>query len=415
VITFGHFVLDVDAERLLRDGCEVKLRRQAFHTLRVLASHAGQLVTHEQLLAKAWGGVHVSRHTVEVTISEARKALSDCGTWISQRRGMYCLRVPQSDSLIMLGRHVSGQSTSDGIRHGLDCFIEAAAQAPFDYRAFVGQCACHLSLVSLGLADGVTAWRHFQAAHARAVALVGSVPLRSDYAYALFLCRREIEAAELQFRHDLAEAPEQPVACVRMMTVEVARGNLDAALGWATRARAAGPLLPVTSAAMIATHVWRREFAVAAALGREAARLHPHFFLARVFYGMALQCSGRLREALDQYRIAAVLSQDVPWTRALEADCLIRLGESRAAGAIVDQLLDRRQREYVDSVAVAHIRMARGETTRAMEELERAMDEMNGRCYSLACDPLLEDLRAHRGFRTLWNDCFDRRLKRARA
>jgi tetratricopeptide (TPR) repeat protein len=414
-ITFGPFVVDVEGARLLRDGCEVKLRRQALHLLRVLASHTGQRVTHEQLIAEAWGGVHVSPHTVDVTLSEARKALSDCGTWIARRTGEYRLLVPQSDALIARGRHVSAYNTSEGIRYGLDCFIEAAARTPFDHRAFVGQCGCHLSLVSLGLADGVTAWRDFGVAHARAEALVGPGTLRPDYAYALFLCRREIDAADVQLRCALAEAHEQPLTCVRLMTVEVARGNLDAALAWATRARAAGPLLAVSNAAVVAAHVWRRECAVAVALGAEAARLHPHFFLTRVFYGMALQCSGRLREALEQYRIAAVLSHDVPWTRALEADCLIRLGEERAADAILDQLLDRRRWEYVDSVALAHIRMARGETTSAIADLEQAMEEMNGRWYSLACDPLLDDLRAHRGFRTVWDDRFNTRLKQKQA
>ena len=406
MITFGPFVLDVETERLLRDGRDVTLRRQALRALRVLVSRAGQGVTHEQLIAEAWGGLHVSLHTVDVTVGEARKALGDCSGWISRRRGIYRLLVPQSDALIALGRHVSAHNTSDGIRQGLDCFTEAAAQAPFDHRSFEGQCACHLSLVSLGLADGVTAWRHFRTAHARAVALVGPAPLRADYAYALFLCRREIETAEVELRQALADAPEQPVTCVRLMAVEVARGNLDSALVWATRARAAGPLLPATGAAVIAAHVWRQEFAIAVALGRDAVRLHPHFFPLRAFYGMALQCSGRLTEALDQYRIAGVLSHDVPWPRALEADCLIRLGEWQAAAAIFDALLDRRRTEYVDSIALAHLRMARGETAHAIEELERAMDEMNGRWYSLACDPLLEDLRAHRGFRTVWDDRF---------
>jgi tetratricopeptide (TPR) repeat protein len=415
VIAFGPFVIDADGGRLLRDGCEVKLRRQAVHLLRALASRTGQNVTHEQLIAEAWRGVHVSRHTVDVTLSEARKALSDCGTWISRRAGEYRLLVPQSDALIARGRHVSAHNTRDGIRQGLDCFADAAARTPFDHRAFVGQCGCHLSLVSLGLADGVTAWRDFETAHARAVALVGPATLRADYAYAVFLCQRDLDAADVQLRRALAEGADQPMTCVRIMTVEVARGNLDAALVWATRARAAGPFVPATSAAVVAVHVWRSDFAVAAARGAEVVRLHPHFVLARLFYGMALQGSGRLPDALDQYRIAAVLSHDLPWARALEAHCLIRMGERPAADAIFDELLDKRRTEYVDSIALAQIRVARGEMTEAIEELQKAIEERNGRWYSLACDPLLEDLRAHRGFRGVWDRRFDRRLKQRQA
>jgi tetratricopeptide (TPR) repeat protein len=415
LIAFGPFVLDVDAGRLLRDGREVKLRRQAVQVLSVLASHTGQRVTQEQLVAEAWPGVHISRHTVNVTVSEVRKALGDCGKWITRRTGEYRLLVPQSDALIALGRHVSAHDTSDGIRYGLDRFKDAAAQAPFDHRAFVGQCGCHLSLVSLGLVDGVRTWQAFSKAHARAAALVGPETLCADHGGALLLCQREVDAAEVELLRALTDAPAQPVACVWLMAVAVARGDLDAALVWATRARVAGPLLAVTSAAEVAAHVWRREFAVAVALGAEAVRIHPHFFLARLFHGMALQCSGREREALDQYRTGSVLSPDVPWARVLEAHCLIRLGQRREADAILDQLLDRRRKEYVDSLALAHLRMARGEMTRAIAELEQAMEEMNGRWYSLACDPLLEDLRAHRGFRPIWDQRFNRRPKRKRA
>ena len=406
MIAFGPFVLDLEAHRLLRDGNEVKLRHRALHVLRVLASRTGQNITFEQLIAEAWDGTHVARHTVDITVGDARKALSDCGTWITCKRGEYRLMVPQSDALIALGRHVSAQNTRDGILHGLDRFTEAAALAPSDHRAFVGQCDCHLSLLSLALADGVTAWRHFRSAHARAAQLVRPTTLRADYAYALFLSQRKIDEAEIQLRQVLVETPAEPVICVRMMAVQAARGELDAALAWALRARAAAPLLAMSSAAVLAAHVWRREFAVAVAVGRDAVRLHPHFLPARLFYGMALQCSGRLCEALDQYRIAAALAPDVPWTRALEAHCLIRSGESRAADAIFDELLERQRREYVDAAALAHLRMARGEMTHALADLRQAMDEMNGRWYLLGCDPLLDDLRADRGFRRVWEHRF---------
>jgi DNA-binding winged helix-turn-helix (wHTH) protein len=76
-MTFGPFVLDMDAERLT-----------------LLVSRADRGVTLDQLMAEVWSGVHVSAHTV--TISEIRKALGDCGRWISRRRGRYRLVVPRT-------------------------------------------------------------------------------------------------------------------------------------------------------------------------------------------------------------------------------------------------------------------------------------------------------------------------------
>ena len=406
VISFGPFVLDVESKRLLRDGREVKLRRQALRALHVLASCAGQLVTHERLMRDAWGGSHVARHTIDVTLGEARTALGDCGSWISRPRNSgYRLLIPQSEHLIELGYHFTRQNTSEGLRLGLECFTDAAAQAPSDHRPWVGQCASHISLASLGLTDGRTAWHHFRAAHARAVTLIGGAPLEAEYAYARFVCHREVDTAEVKLCRALKEGFEQPMTCVRLMTVAVARGDLDAALVWATRARNAGPLLPMTSAAVVAAHVWRREFATAVARGSEAMRLHPHFFVARAFYGMALECSGRLNEALEQYRIAAVLSDNVPWTSALEAACRIRLGHRWPADAVVEQALHTPRDGFIDSVALAHIRLARGEISEALLALRSALEEMNGRWFWVPCDPLLADLRAHSAFQTVWDEC----------
>ena len=415
VITFGPFLLDLDAGRLMRDGREVKLRRQAVRMLGVLASRTGQPITHEQLIAAAWPGVHIVRHTVDVTVSDTRKALGDCGRWISKQKGQYRLLVPQSDALIQLGRHLSAHNTSESIRQGLDRFVQAAAESPFDYRPFEGQCGCYLAQVSFGLIDGVRGWRDFSKAHVRATALAGPGTLRAEHGYAMLLCQREVDAADAELCRALTEGFAHPVGYAWKMAVEVARGDLDAALVWAKRARVAGPLLAETRAAEVAVHLWRREFAVAVSLGAQAVNLHPHFFPTRLFYGMALQCSGRLPDALDQYRIGAVLSDGVAWAQALEAQCLIGLGQRRAAAGILARLLERRRTGYVDSLALAHLRMARGEMTRAIAELEQAMEEMNGRWYSLPYDPLLENLRAHPAFRMIWDHRFACRINRMQA
>ena len=405
MVTFGSFALDVRGEQLLRAGREIKVRRQVFHALRVLAMRTGQRVSRDELIAEAWGGTHVSPHTVDVTITDARKALGDCSNWISRvNGGRYRLMVPASDPLIERGLHLLTHNTGESLRDALSCFTEAAAHAAFDPRAFHGQCACHLALVSFGLTDGVTAWRRFHAAHTRAAALIESPILRADYGYGLLLCQRDVEGAERHLCQAIAAAPDQPLTCVRMMAVAVAKGDLDAALDWAMRGRRAGPLMSSTSVALAAAHVWRREFAAAAHVGGEAVRLHPHCFLARVFYGNALQCSGRVQEALAAYRVASTLSDALPWTRALEAACLVQLNEWRSAGVILDELIERQRSEYVDPFAMAYLRAAQGETRQAIAALDEAVDTSNGRWYTLACDPLFDNLRKHSAFRALCDE-----------
>jgi DNA-binding winged helix-turn-helix (wHTH) protein len=72
-ITIGPFTLDTASGRMLRDGAEIRLRPQALQALEVLLRNTGRPVSYEQMIAEAWKGTHVSKHTVDVTVGEVKK------------------------------------------------------------------------------------------------------------------------------------------------------------------------------------------------------------------------------------------------------------------------------------------------------------------------------------------------------
>ena len=95
--TFGPFMFDMSEMRLMRDDAEIRLRPQARRVLRVLLLHRGHTVGYEQMMAEAWEGTFVSRHTVDVTVAELRKTLGEFGRWITHRtKEGYSLDVPSS-------------------------------------------------------------------------------------------------------------------------------------------------------------------------------------------------------------------------------------------------------------------------------------------------------------------------------
>jgi DNA-binding winged helix-turn-helix (wHTH) protein len=402
-LSFGPFTIDPSSNRLLRDGVEVRMRPQAFHALRTLAAHGGRPVDYDRLIAEAWGGTSVSRHTVDVTIAEVRKILQDCGSWIQrQPKSGYKLLIPKSETFIRLGWHFLNLRSRDGLERALECFEHAAAEAPRDARAYEGQSACYLMLGGFGMRAGRDVYPRFEAAHARAVALVGLTPeLRCNQAHARHLYARQLDEAEADCRQALAEKPTLAVGYVRLTLVQVTRGDLDAALETASRARAADPLLALPSATEVSVRLWRREFEMAVSLGAQAVQLHPYLLLARSFYGIALELSGRLEEALEQYRIGTVISQGLSWIRGLEAVCLVALGREEDARAILAELLARRHTEYVDSYGVARLMLALGDVDGAFRELERAIDESVGGLYALAVDPLADGFRSDPRFAPL--------------
>ena len=176
-------------------GTDVRLRPQAFHVLKALVLHSGQCVNYEQMIAEAWEGVSVSRHTVDVTVGEVRRSLGEYGSWISHRRKLgYCLEVPTSEDLIRRGWHFWSRVTREGFEHALGCFEQAAREDDGNFRAFEGLSVCYLMLATYGMRPPSEMYGRFLEAHSRAEALAGRTPeLRSNRAHGLHMFERRLE------------------------------------------------------------------------------------------------------------------------------------------------------------------------------------------------------------------------------
>ena len=74
----------------------------------------------------------------------------------------------------------------------------------------------------------------------------------------------------------------------------------------------------------------------------------------------ALEYSGRVEEALAQYRIGRLMSPDFLCLRALEGICLAKSGRPKKARAILDDLEHMRAEEYLDAYFAALLRDAMG-------------------------------------------------------
>jgi pimeloyl-ACP methyl ester carboxylesterase/DNA-binding winged helix-turn-helix (wHTH) protein len=75
--SFGPFRLDSTTGQLRRGDVVVPLAPKAFTVLQHLVTHAGQLITKDDLLELAWADVHVGDGALKVCIREIRKTLGD--------------------------------------------------------------------------------------------------------------------------------------------------------------------------------------------------------------------------------------------------------------------------------------------------------------------------------------------------
>jgi DNA-binding winged helix-turn-helix (wHTH) protein len=79
IVRFGAFELDIEAERLLKNGRTVRLQPQPFKLLTLLVGLRGQLVTREQIRTALWSGdtfVDVDQG-VNFAIKQVREALGE--------------------------------------------------------------------------------------------------------------------------------------------------------------------------------------------------------------------------------------------------------------------------------------------------------------------------------------------------
>jgi DNA-binding winged helix-turn-helix (wHTH) protein len=393
--TFGPFVLDAAGSRLLRDGGEVRLRPQALHALKVLLAHRGRSLSYEQMIDEAWKGTFVSRHTVDVTVGEVRKTLGEYGSWIVHRPKVgYSLDVPASDALVRKGWHFWDRRTRQGFERALDCFQQAATECPSDFRAFEGLSVSYLMLATFGIRAARDVYPGFLAAHERAVALGGLTPqLRCNRAHGLHMFERRFAEAEAEFLVTIDEKPSLASAYVRTAMLYTSLRRLDDALAIVARGHEADPLFPLLPLMETTVRFLRREYAAAAALGTTLVELHPYLQVGRAFYAQALEFSGRLDEALGQYKLASLMSPDIAWLRALEATCLVKMRRGREACAIVEELEHIRATEYVDAYSMAILRASLEQRDQAWAELERACDESSAWLWTFSVDPKLDYFR----------------------
>jgi DNA-binding winged helix-turn-helix (wHTH) protein len=409
-VAFGPFAFDMSDMRLSRDHAEVKLRPQARRVLRVLLHHRGRTVGYEQMMGEAWEGTYVSRHTVDVTVAEVRKSLGEFGRWITHRtKEGYSLDVPSSEELIRKGWHFWTRRTREGAERAIECFQQAADECPGDFRAYEGLSTCYLMLATFGMRAPLEVYPKFLDAHEQAVASGGMTgELRCNRAHALHLFERNLAEAESEFTRAAADKPGFGATYVRTVMLYATLGRLDEAIEVVRQGYRAEPLLPTLATVEADLHVWRREYDLATVLGAKAVELHPYLQVARAAYAQALQFSGRLDDALAQYRLTSVMCPDLPWLRALEGTCLAAMGLISRAMPILEGLEQLRRTEYVDAYYMAIFRAAVGQREQAFEEIERACAENAAPLFAMNVDPKMDPLRDDPRFGALFASLYDR-------
>jgi len=402
-VEVGSFLVDLTNSRLVRDGVETGLRPQACRVLRTLIQNRGQYVDYEHMIADAWNGTIVSRHTVDVTVGEVKRALQEFGSWITHRPKLgYRLEAPRSEDLIRKGWHFINQRTREGFENAVTVFQQASLQDGSDFRAYEGLAVAHLTLATYGMRAPRDLQPLFFNAFQRAAGLTGMTPeLRLARAHGLHMIEWKFAEAEAELLQVREEKPSLSRIYCFLAMLYVCQKRFDKAFQSLRQGYKTDALNPLLPAVEVSVHFLARDFEAAAACGRKSIELHPYVHLGRSFYAQALEYSGRLYEALHEYQTAYIMSQGLVWLRALEGACLVKLGKEEEAHRILRSLEALRTSDYVDAYYLAVLYERLGQREKAFAELERAKEEKSVALCLIDVDPKMDAFRDHARFEKL--------------
>lgn len=77
ILDFGRLVIDLSGRTVELDGEKIKLTPTEYELLKILATNAGRVMTHKQLLQQVWGGhqYDTDSHYLRVYIGHLRKKI----------------------------------------------------------------------------------------------------------------------------------------------------------------------------------------------------------------------------------------------------------------------------------------------------------------------------------------------------
>ncbi|HLJ46379.1 MAG TPA: winged helix-turn-helix domain-containing protein [Bryobacteraceae bacterium] len=448
VFRFQRFQLNTATGELRRDGELIYLEPQVAQLLALLIENRGRVVARTELQDLLWPDTNTDRERgLNNAVNRARKALGDSASvpqWIETlpKRGYRFLgdvetvvvkRVrpriwvpicsaaalflaigilwtfrPRSLSTPPPAEYWSalGEIRSGGLQqldNARKLLETAIRKDPSFAPAYAELTPLLLDLVDNGRFDSRAGrQRAVEAAHtavrlrdgsAAAHVALGTVLLRVDWR--LDEAAREIDRA-------IWLDPKSAEAWRLRATLFLARGDANRAVEAAERSAALDPLSPWTQTAAGRALFFAGEQTRAVARFEETLRSAPEFvpahgYLSDVYWQIGQKESAR-RQFLDSMRLWGVDSAEIRRLDAVTAqNGLPAFWQSQ-----LPELYTERERYGIPyKLALRHVEL--GEKERALEWLERAIDQKDTRLLFLRVNPQFDELRPLRRFRAILN------------
>jgi TolB-like protein/Tfp pilus assembly protein PilF len=306
----------------------------------------------------------------------------------------------QAYKLFLQGRQWFVRYTTEAYVRAIDCFERAIARDPAFARAWANLAEAYTEMAESGSTAPGVAYESAAAAAANALRLDPDLAA-SHWATGHIKMVRDFDwtGAEQEFKRALELSPSDDDTLDLYGRLCAGLGRFDEAIALQ---RHAHELDPLAHRMDVVTSLLRAgRFEQAAVEGKDAVDLEPGYDRARATLGWAYFLSGRKDEGLAELQEAVAISPgNTMWFGQL-GQAHAMAGNTVKAREILKQLEERAQTAYVSPYHFAYVYTGLGDFDRAMDWLERAMEERTGPAFSIKGSFLLTRLHQHPRFRAM--------------
>jgi serine/threonine-protein kinase len=308
---------------------------------------------------------------------------------------------PEAYRFYLKGRHCWNKRTLAAMKEAVGHFEQAVEADPAYARAHTGLADCQSMVAIYGGVDPRQSYTRSKAANERALQIDPTLgEAHASRGFRLLHFDWQFREAESAFRQAIELNPgyasgHQWLGFVLGLTrrFEEARAEL-------TIAQQLDPFSASINTSAIWPLYWARQFDAAVAGFRTAVELHPGYWVAHYYLGLALAQKGEYGQALPILRYAVEIG-DSSWPLQGLGFVCGRAGETSQAREVLARLHELRRHQYIPPTHLAATYAGLNEPEEVLQHLQSAVRELDWQVAWLHVHPFWDGVRQDRRFREL--------------
>lgn len=303
---------------------------------------------------------------------------------------------PEAQEAYLQGRYFLNRDNPQSLRTSLTYLTRAVHLDPDYARAHAALARCYVLLEVYGALPRGEAYRLGLAAAEQAVRLdPGLAEAYAHLADIRLYYEWDWSRAQEAYRRAVALNPSYSFARTQYARHVAARGRLQEALEEARRAEEIDPLSAETRSTVGLVLYYSRRYDEAIEHHRNALALDPKSAQIHLSLGRTYAAKGAFAQALQELEQAVALSGEAPGPLAELGRTYAAMGRQKEALVILRRLRDRSPAidSYSSSLWLGNIYAALGETNRAFDMFNEAIDERAPQILWANVDPRLDSVR----------------------